>query len=246
VTKFLDGLFRHPLFAPIALYVLLFFPDSVPALFGAAASPEIAAQPYSAADGLFQTVVFYIPALAIVLYFCRIDARRAARRASAPSTPPPSAPGPNPSAEALRFLFRAVFCTAALLLIGSAAVLAENFFLPDAPVEALFARPEGAAEVAVMAVSSIAAAYLEEAFFRVFLLRRLLAHGAGSGTSGFFASLVSAALFAACHAWEGAAGVGSSFLSGLFLNYWIMRTKSLSGAAVSHAAYNIAVYLLPF
>jgi membrane protease YdiL (CAAX protease family) len=246
VTKFLDGLFRHPLFAPIALYVLLFFPDSVPALFGASGGAEIAARPYSAADGLFQTVVFYMPALAIVLYFCRIDARRAARRASrgasAASAPPPSAVGPSPAAAALRFLLRAVFCAAALLLIGSAAVIAEGLFMADVPAEALFARPEGAAEVAVMAVSSIAAAYLEEAFFRVLLLRRLLAHGLG----GFSASLVSAALFAACHAWEGWVGVAGAFLSGLFLNYWITGTKSLSGAAVSHAAYNIAVYLLPF
>jgi membrane protease YdiL (CAAX protease family) len=93
-----------------------------------------------------------------------------------------------------------------------------------------------------MAVSSIAAAYLEEAFFRVFLLRRLLAYGTGGGV----ASLVSAALFAACHSWEGLAGVAGAFLSGLFLNYWIEREQSLASAALPHAAYNIAVYLLPF
>lgn len=247
MTKFLDALLKHPLFVPIALYVLLFFPDSVPALFGAAASPEIAVQPYSASNELFQTAVFYMPALAIVLYFCRIDTRRAARSASAPCPPPPSASGASPAAAALRFLFRAVFCAAALLLIGTGTALAESFFQTDVPAGPLFARPEGAAEIAVMAVSCIAAAYLEEAFFRVFLLRRLLAHGAGgSDTGGFSASLVSAALFAACHGWEGAAGIVGAFLSGLFLNYWITRTKSLSGAAVSHAAYNIAVYLLPF
>jgi membrane protease YdiL (CAAX protease family) len=137
-----------------------------------------------------------------------------------------------------------LLCTAALLLIGGFTAFCESL-LPEAEPFASdikhIASPSGPVEVLLMVVSCLVAAYLEEGFFRVFLYGRLLV----SGLKKMPAILVSSLLFSICHSWEGLWGIAGAFLSGLFLSLLFERKKSLNLVALSHALYNITVYLLP-
>jgi membrane protease YdiL (CAAX protease family) len=51
-------------------------------------------------------------------------------------------------------------------------------------------------------------------------------------------------LFAVCHAWEGAGGMTNAFLSGLLLSFMFEWKKSLNCVSLSHALYNIIVYMI--
>jgi membrane protease YdiL (CAAX protease family) len=232
VRKFFDGVFNHPLFIPLVIYALFFSPDSG-SIAGLFAPGTEAAPDFSAYNEAFQLLAFYIPAAALVLYFCFKD--KPALMAKSESF--------GISSRFLRFALAALFCTAALLLICGLAAFAESLFSaaePLAPEVKRIASPSTPAGILLMTASCIAAAYLEEGFFRVLLYGRLLV----SGLKKAPAILVSSLLFAACHLWEGLWGVAGAFLSGLFLSILFGRKKSLNVVAFGHALYNITVYLL--
>jgi membrane protease YdiL (CAAX protease family) len=233
VRKFFYGISGHPLFIPLVIYVLFFLPDS--GAIGGLLAPVAESVPeFSAYDEAFQLFAFYIPAAALVLYFCFQD------------TPDLTASLKRSgiSLRFLRFALAVLFCTAALLLIGGLTVFVWSLFTeaePFAPDIKRIASPSGPAEISLMAASCVAAAYLEEGFFRALLYGRLLVLGLKKAPAVLVASL----LFAVCHLWEGLEGVAGAFLSGLFLSFLFERKKSLNLLALGHALYNITVYLLP-
>jgi membrane protease YdiL (CAAX protease family) len=205
VQKFFSGIFNHPLFIPLVIYILFFSPDSgsIGGLFTAAAetAPE-----FSAYEEVFRLLAFYLPAAALVLYFCFKDTQELIvipKRSLIPL-------------RFLRFALAVLLCTAALLLIGGLTVFAESLFTeaePLAPNVKRIASPRGPLEVSLITVSCVVAAYFEEGFFRMLLYERLLV----SGLKKMPAILVASLLFAVCHLWEGLWGVAGAFLSGLFL-----------------------------
>jgi membrane protease YdiL (CAAX protease family) len=233
VRNFFTGAFKNPLFTPLVVYILFFFPDSgsVGSLLAPIPTP---AMPYSAFEEIFQVFAFYIPASALVLYFCFQD------------TPDPAfkqrfcAKRAGIFASAVSPALITLASTAALLVIGGFTVFFENFFTGPDPLHP--SPPESAVSAVIFAiiVSCVAAAYLEESFFRILLYRRLLA----SGLKKVYAVLVSSLLFAVCHAWEGLWGMTGAFLSGVFLSFLFERKGSLNIISLSHAMYNITVYLL--
>ncbi|MDR2445477.1 MAG: CPBP family intramembrane metalloprotease [Spirochaetaceae bacterium] len=237
--KFLSGLFGHPLFVPLAIYTLFFFPDSysVQTLFTPASESTL---PFSAFDELFQIFVFYIPALALVLYFLFQYTRNL----------PLKKRYSYGSAGALKLYINytacIILCTICLLLIGGFTIMAETVLTRAEDFPTAFAPvvevPDGVFAVFVMVLSCIVAAYLEESFFRALLYNRLLVMGLQKVTAILTASL----LFACCHAWQGFWGMSGAFLSGVFLGFLFDRQKSLNIIALGHALYNIIVYLLPF
>jgi membrane protease YdiL (CAAX protease family) len=232
VRKFFAGFFNRPLFIPLVIYVLFFCPDSgsIGELFATASA---SAPEFSAYNEAFQLLAFYLPAAALVLYFCFQDTLNLIIVSKPPVI----------SRRFLRFSLAVFVCTAVLLLIGCLTVFAEGLFTgaePLVPEINRFASPSTPAEVSLMAASCVVAAYLEEGFFRVLLYGRLLV----SGLKKMPAVLVSSLLFAVCHLWEGLWGVAGAFLSGLFLSVLFERKKSLSLVALGHALYNITVYLL--
>jgi len=123
-----------------------------------------------------------------------------------------------------------------LIIIGVLAALAARFFgiLPDTMPPA----PEGAAAWAVTALTALTVGYLEEGYFRAYLLPRL----EGAGIRAAEAVIAGTALFALCHAWEGPGGIINAALAGLFLSLLWMKFKSLHGLALAHALYNVAAY----
>ena len=106
--------------------------------------------------------------------------------------------------------------------------------------QALLYVPATVPEWMVLCFSCVSAAYLEESFFRFYLLvrREELKLGAAS------ALVFSVALFSICHIYEGPWGFLNSVLSGTFLSLVFLCYKSLHGIAIAHGLYNIAVYVL--
>jgi membrane protease YdiL (CAAX protease family) len=239
VHKFLSGIFKHPLFSPLVIYPLFFLPDScsVQNLLTPAAQPP---PPFSAAGELFHLFIFYVPALALVLYFCFEHTPDIQLKQSR------FASGADGIIPRLKFSGGVALCTLGLLSIGAFTAAAENLFaqaehFPVVLMPALDG-PGGLFAVAVMAASCVVAAYLEESFFRMLLYRGLLETGLQKAPALLTASL----LFALCHAWQGLWGMSGAFLSGLFLAFLFDRHGSLNLVAPAHALYNIIVYLLPF
>ncbi|MDR2096886.1 MAG: CPBP family intramembrane metalloprotease [Spirochaetaceae bacterium] len=195
---------------------------------------------FSAFDELFQIFAFYIPALALVLYFCFRNTPRSLIKQNYFTD--------NTVFFTARLKFAALVipCAACLLLIGAFTVIAgtllekvEDFppvFIP------VIESPDSFFAVFVMILSCVIAAYFEESFFRVLLYNSLIA----SGLQKIPAALAASLLFAVCHAWQGFWGVTGAFLSGVFLAFLFEKNKSLHLIALSHALYNITVYLLVF
>ena len=100
--------------------------------------------------------------------------------------------------------------------------------------------PKALTEWTVLVISCISSAYLEESFFRFYLLSRKEEMGLGPHR----AVLVSTLLFSICHIYEGPWGFLNAALSGVVLAYIFLRFRSLHGVAAAHALYNILAYVL--
>ncbi len=96
--------------------------------------------------------------------------------------------------------------------------------------------------VGLSALFSVAVAYREESFYRVYLLRSLRERGAGTAA----AVLVSTGLFAAGHAYQGVPGMVSALLVGLAAAAAAVMGWSLHALAMAHAAYDFGVLLAAF
>lgn len=102
--------------------------------------------------------------------------------------------------------------------------------------------PDGAAHLAAAMFSAAAAAFLEEGYFRAYLIPRLQKTGAGVRES----AAVSVLLFALCHIYEGPWGVLNSAAAGAVLSFFFIRYRSFYGVALAHALYNVCVYIVTF
>lgn len=87
---------------------------------------------------------------------------------------------------------------------------------------------------------SMAVAYREELFYRLYILGELRLRGARQGP----AILVSALLFAAGHAYQGPQGMFSSLMFGVLMAIAATRGLNVHALALAHAAYDFGVLSL--
>jgi len=127
----------------------------------------------------------------------------------------------------------------ALVLIGLSISLASRHF-DDIPSGSRFLPPQNFIAWVILIISCISAAYLEESFFRFYLLSKRKEMGLG----GHRAVLVSVVSFSLCHVYEGPWGFLNAVLSGVILAFVFLRFRSLHGIAFAHALYNVLVYVL--
>jgi membrane protease YdiL (CAAX protease family) len=92
----------------------------------------------------------------------------------------------------------------------------------------------------ILGLACISTGYLEESFFRFYLLSKREALGLGPSQ----AVLISTFLFACCHIYEGPWGFLNAVLSALVLSCIFLRYRSLHGIALAHGLYNIFAYVL--
>jgi membrane protease YdiL (CAAX protease family) len=127
-----------------------------------------------------------------------------------------------------------------LVLIGAAvSFIAVRFSPYSVPV---VEAPSDALGFIAVGLSCTGSGYLEESFFRFYLLQK---------TEEFipnkiFRILFSTLLFALCHAYEGIGGIVNAALAGFFLSILFEKNKSLHGIAWAHALYNSLVYIFSF
>ena len=127
----------------------------------------------------------------------------------------------------------------ALILIGLTISIVSHR-LDEIPSSPLFLPPQGVVSWGVLVISCFSTAYLEESFFRFYLLSKREELGLGPHR----AILASALLFSFCHIYEGPWGFLNAALSGIMLAFIFLRFRSLHSIAFAHALYNILVYIL--
>jgi membrane protease YdiL (CAAX protease family) len=107
--------------------------------------------------------------------------------------------------------------------------------VPAAPtVEA----PQGPLQWLVMFLSCIGTGYLEESYFRCYLITRFR-ETKKSATAGIILSML---LFSFCHFYEGFWGVINALLAGFLLSLIFRRYSALHGIAWAHGLYNAFIY----
>ena len=208
---------------PLILYAVLFL-----RFFALPAMPEAPFE-FSAAAAAASLVLHTGPSLALVWYMLL--------RAKSLKEWGVTRPGRKDALPALASL-------AAISLVGFAVSAAANRFggLPEVP---RILPPTEAVPWAVLAVSVFAGAYLEESFFRFYLLSKRDGESAGyMGLGPHRAVFVSTLLFAFCHAYAGPWGFVNAAVSGAVLSYVFLWSRSLHGVSIAHGVYNLAVFAL--
>jgi len=92
----------------------------------------------------------------------------------------------------------------------------------------------------IVILACLGTGYLEEIYFRYYLLSRLEKAVPRTAVRVIF----STALFALCHMHDGLWGVLNAAIAGLFLSALFLKFRSLHGIALAHAGYNMFVYFM--
>jgi membrane protease YdiL (CAAX protease family) len=214
-----------PFFEPLILFWVLFF--RIPAWI--AAPGEAGA--FSEIDTMFRIIMYILPSLALVWYL-QIKARGLADWSLGLKELGIGFPKK-------RDIGVAVLAFPALTFVGATISLVSPHFA-ELPVGPKFLPPDSGIAWAILVLSCFSTAYLEESYFRFYLLSKREEMGLGQHR----AVLVSTLLFAFCHVYEGPWGFLNAALSGVLLAFIFLRFRSLHGISIAHAMYNILVYSL--
>jgi membrane protease YdiL (CAAX protease family) len=136
-------------------------------------------------------------------------------------------------------LLAAALCLPGLLLTGFIIAFISPYF-GEISGQSMLYPPFPVPLWIILGVSCISTGYLEESFFRFYLLSRrdeLRLSDAG-------ALLVSVAAFSFCHMYEGPWGFLNSVISGILLSFVFLRWKSFHGIALAHGLYNMIVIIV--
>jgi membrane protease YdiL (CAAX protease family) len=104
----------------------------------------------------------------------------------------------------------------------------------------ILSSPTTIAGFFVLFISCICTGYLEESFFRFYLLTKR--HE--MNLSAPAALILSTALFSICHIYLGPFGFLNSVISGFVLAFIFLRYGSFHGIAIAHGLFNFIAYLL--
>jgi membrane protease YdiL (CAAX protease family) len=196
----------------------LFFSGSAGSFVNAAS-----AESFSSQAELLKIFLYSIPSLALIWYLLfRVKK--------------PSAWNIKPGKNDLISCFITFPC----LLITGYAIAKVSSYIGDTNIQVTQYFPSSNFEWVILGFSCVLSAYLEESFFRFYILSRRdeLRLNAVS------AMVVSVALFSICHIYEGPWGFLNSFLSAVILAFVFLRYNALHGIAIAHGLYNIAVYVI--
>lgn len=176
--------------------------------------------PFSAIDELYRVLLRDLPALALVWYLLRHTSR---------DSVPPKTKRADAAVAFVVFLILVGISTGTSLLAS---------WLPWGEAETAFEAPIGALDWLVAALACAATGYLEESYFRLYLIEKLGAAGIPKPQT----VAVSVTLFALCHLYEGPWGTLNAAAAGTVLALVFFRFRSLHPLAWAHAAYNLFVY----
>lgn len=129
------------------------------------------------------------------------------------------------------------------VIVASAVLISllSQFMLP-AYRPPLIEAPHTMTAWLIMVIGSFATAYLEEFYFRLYLLYRF----DSAGIRPLMANLLSVFLFTLCHSYEGPLGALNAAIAGLFFTLFYRKTKNIHCPAWSHGLYNILAFAVGF
>lgn len=179
--------------------------------------------PFDAAATLSRTVLSDAPALLLVLFFLIRGSRPGLRGISRPC---------------IKDGIAAAAAFAGLIIAASLSGWLGDLFPGCDAGSALEAPRTVPAWLAVILACALTG-YLEESFFRAYMLTRL----SDAGLGGARAVFMSVTLFSICHLYEGPWGVVNAALAGSVLSAAYLYRRSLHGPAWAHAVYNLFVYV---
>jgi membrane protease YdiL (CAAX protease family) len=200
---------------PLILYCILFLPGVL------RHDPPAELAVFSVYRELIRTIVYNLPALALIWYLRRKSGR--AGRLPLPG---------------LQDLYAFLLAFPSLLLTGICVSRAAAFF-PNLPENVRIEGPANITGLAALVFSCLSTGYLEEGYFRYYLGEKIEKFGLGPRTF----LLISVVLFSFCHVYEGPWGTMNSVLAALILGLIYIRFRSLHGIALAHGLYNLAAYL---
>jgi membrane protease YdiL (CAAX protease family) len=205
-----------PFLEPLILYCILFLPGAL------RHDPPTELAVFSVNSELIRIIVYNLPALALIWYLQRRQNQE--KKVKLPALPD---------------LFAFLWALPTLILTSFSVSLVASRF-PGIPPGVPVAGPKDIIGLLVMFLSCISTGYLEESYFRYYLGRKFDEQKLGPWAF----ILISTALFALCHVYEGPWGTMNSVLAGLILALIYVRFRSLHGLALAHGFYNAAVYIL--
>jgi len=205
----------------IILYSILFLSGAATAAGSMGAGAALPPESFPVYYALTKSLFYSIPAFALIWYLILKDK---------PVSDWKIKPVKND-------FFTLLITVPGLLLIGLSTTFAANVF-GETQVDII--PPSGFFQWLVLCVSCMGAAYLEESYFRFYLLTNRAEMRLGPAA----AVILSTALFSICHIYEGPWGFLNSFLSGVFLCVIFLRRNSIHGIALAHGLYNVIVYII--
>ncbi|MDR0495622.1 MAG: CPBP family intramembrane metalloprotease [Treponema sp.] len=209
---------------PLILYAVLFFRIAAGAVLPGETAPPAEAIEFSPVAEIARIALYNIPSLALVWYLLL--------KVKSLKKWDVSLPGKKD----ILSLALALPC---LVLIGLTIWAVSHYFtgIPSGP---RFLPPANVISWVILILSCFSTAYLEESYFRFYLLSKREEMGLGIHR----AVLISALLFSFCHIYEGPWGFLNAALSGILLAFIFLRFRSLHGIAFAHALYNVLVYVI--
>jgi len=202
------------------LYIVIFFSQTVIFFI---TGREFETASFSINSLLLTILIYFIPSIIMIL-FLLYRKKKPEYRLVKPK---------------INDLFSGLITLPALFLIG---IIISFFSLLFGTVfrEPLIPSPSTPSGWVTLCIYCLFAAYLEEIYFRFYLLSkkeelRLTAP---------FALIISSLLFGICHLYGGFWGFLNAFLAGLLLGGIFLRYRAIHGIAIAHAAYNITAFIL--
>ena len=198
----------------LILYFVLFFP-------GIYTSPMTELIPFSMLRELGRTMTYTLPSLALLWYILPDKKGFSVLSKQKPRK---------------KDIFPFITGLPGLIIIGLLiSLLVPLFSGIKAPAQV--EGPSGIPGWIVVVFSCISTGYLEESYFRHYLLTKI-------ETPVTIRIAISTVLFSFCHMYEGPWGILNAVLAGVLLSVIFIRFRSLHGIAWAHGAYNIFVYLM--
>jgi len=203
----------------LILYILLFFPGSAFIL----TNKEAVVTDFSVTAEFVNTFSYSIPSLALIWYLI-YKARKIELWAVKPG-----------KKDIISFVI-----SLPCLLITGLIVTFTGVFIGGHTSQITLKSPSTVIEWIVLSITCLLAAYLEESYFRYYLLTKRDEFNLSSAS----ALALSVTMFSICHIYEGPWGFMNALISGTTLGFVFLRYTSLHGIAIAHTLYNISIYVI--
>jgi len=208
----------------LILYILLFFLNTASAQF-------------SVTTELVKILIYYIPSIGLIWYLMyrakelELAANGELKKLFSLTELLNIKPGKNDLISALLAL--PCLLTTGFLITWISAACGNT-------AQLTLQTPSTAAQWIILFISCILSAYLEESYFRFYLLSKRKAMNLN--IPGII--ILSVSLFSVCHIYGGPWSFLNAAISGAVLCFIFIKYNSIHGIAIAHGLYNICAYIL--